>query len=354
MVWHLVVTLSSLWFGVAHGSRCPYSDTLEAGGCWPGISGAHSCQGLQRAWVGTWLSWGAGGAGQQELMALGGAGQCSGPGWSGWEAAMQRGEQGKGLCCGGVTGLSWAGCTAVLQRVGPTGGAPPAPEQSCQHSCGSSASPPPEPVSWALTCWPALGQAGAPGPASCGPAPPFPKCPSSLAVQHAVSIPSPVAERCHLPAWATETLGSLAAPPDIAPCPRSSCATSPRAAQAALGHAIDTCRGSAAGSCLLCALLGLGRRGEGVLCRVAGRRLCPAPQSVSSLAHAAAWQPWGMQTAAELGAAAPATQPAAQQLRAVPVREAHIWGQHCFHKETECIAPQGTRPPLSLPVAPLP
>lgn len=142
MVWHLVVTLSSLWFGVAHGSRCPYSDTLEAGGCWPGISGAHSCQGLQRAWVGTSLSWGAGGAGQQELMALGGAGQCSGPGWSGWEAAMQRGEQGKGLCCGGVTGLSWAGCTAVLQRVGPTGGAPPSPRaelpaqlwQQCQPS----------------------------------------------------------------------------------------------------------------------------------------------------------------------------------------------------------------------------
>lgn len=163
MAWHLVVTLSSLWFGVAHGSRCPYGDTLEAGGCWPGISGVHSCQGLQRAWVGASLSWGAGGAGQQELMALGGAGQCSGSGWAGWEAAMQRGEQGKGLCCGGVTGLSWAGCTAVLQRVGPTGRAPPAPEQSCQHSCGSSASPPSEPVSWALTMGQCCAKQGARG-----------------------------------------------------------------------------------------------------------------------------------------------------------------------------------------------
>lgn len=337
MARHLVVTLSSLWFGVAHGSRCPYGDTLEAGGCWPGISGVHSCQGLQRAWVGASLSWGAGGAGQQELMVLGGAGQCSGSGWAGWEAAMQRGEQGKGLCCGDVTGLSWAGCTAVLQRVGPTGGAPPAPKQSCQHSCGSSASPPSEPVSWALTMgqrWAKQGAQGQPAVAS------HPHSQSVLpAWPCSMQFPS-------LLLWPSTAIclpgppRPLAAPPDITPCPRSSCATSPCAAQAALG--------------LLCALLGLGRRGEGVLCRVAGRRLCPAPQSVSSLAHAAARQPWGMQTAAKRGAAAPATQPAAQQLRAVPVREAHIWGQHCFHKETECIAPQGTRPPLGLPVAPLP
>lgn len=155
----------------------------------------------------------------------------------------QRGERGRGLCHEGVTGVSWAAHTVCGV---PAGRAPPAPRQSCQHSCGSSASP--RPVSWAPTCQGRGPRASQPRPHT-----PFPGRPSSLAVQRALSIPHSIPERPILPTWATEPLGSPASPPGVTPCPQSGRATAARAAQAAFGRAAGTCKGSATGSCPLCA-----------------------------------------------------------------------------------------------------